>query len=85
MSSLTPQQQASGLATQGAYGGGLGPQEQGYFSNLVQNQLVPQHGQTAPLSTLSPVENTYLSNLGFGNEGSSYNLAKALSQWNPSS
>lgn len=84
MSNLTPLQQATGLATQGVYGGGLGPQEQGYFGNLVQQQLVPSYGQTADLSTLAPIENTYLGNLGFGNEGSSYNLAKALSQWNPS-
>lgn len=84
MSGLTPLQQATGLATQGVYGGGLGPQEQGYFKNLVQNQLVPSYGQTAQLSSLAPIENTYLSNLGFGNPSSSSSLAQELSQWNPS-
>lgn len=76
MASLTPQQQSSSLATQGAYGGGLGPQEQGYFKSLVNNEIVGGQGPNA-------VENSYLSKLGFGNEGSNYNLAKALSQWNP--
>ncbi len=87
MASLTPQQQASSLATQGAYGGGLGRQEQGYFGNLVQNQLNPSAGKTNDLSSLSPIENNYLGQLGFGsygNSGSPNDLLKALSTWNPS-
>lgn len=83
MSSLTPSQQSSGLATQGVYGGGLGPQEQSYFGNLVNRQLMGS-GSPAPLSSLSPIENSYLSNLGFGNEGNSTNLLEALSKWKPS-
>lgn len=87
MSSLTPQQQATSLATQGSYGGGLGPQERGYFGNLVQNQLNPQGRGTNDLSTLSPIENSYLGQLGFGsygNSGSPNSLLEALSKWNPS-
>lgn len=87
MASLTPQQQASSLATQGVYGGGNGPQEQGYFGNLIQNQLYPSAGHQQDLSTLSPVENDYLGKLGFGgygNSGSSSNLLEQLSKWNPS-
>lgn len=83
MSSLTPMQQASGLATQGVYGGGLAPQEQSYYGNLINRQLVDSGGNVSPLSSLSPIEQSYNSKLGFGNEGNSNNLLQALSQWNP--
>lgn len=86
MSSLTPQQQASGLATQGVYGGGLGPQEQAYYGNLLNRQLVDSGGHY-PGSTngaLSPIEQSYNSQLGFGNDNNTYNLLKELNSWNPS-
>lgn len=83
MSSLTPEQQASGLATQGVYGGGNGPQEQAYYGNLINRQLVNSGGQVSSLSSLSPIEQSYNSKL-FGDQADSNSLLKALSQWNPS-
>lgn len=74
-------QQTSNLATQGVYGGGLGPQEQSYFTNLVNNQLVDPSGKVAPTSSLSPIENSYLSKLGFGGYSNSNDLLGAISKW----
>lgn len=85
MSSLTPQQQASGLATQGVYGGGNGPQEQSYYTNLINRQLVDSGGNVSPLSSLSPIEQSYNSKLGFGGETNSNSLLEALSKWKPNS
>ncbi len=81
MSSLTQGQQASGLATQGVYGGGNGPDEQGYYANLLNRQLTT--GGTQPLSSLSPIEQSYNSKLGFGNEPDTTSLLGALHQWQP--
>lgn len=74
-------QQTSNLATQGVYGGGLGPQEQDYFKGLVNNQLVDPSGKTADINSLSPIENSYLSQLGFGGYSNSKDLLGALSKW----
>lgn len=82
---FTPQQQASTLAQQGAYGGGLGPQDQQYFANLVNHQLVNPNQSQNPLSTLSPVENTYLNNLGFGGNTNSNDLLSQLNKAWPQS
>lgn len=84
MGNLTPIQQASGLATQGLYGGGLGSDEQSYYGNLINRQLVDSGGHVSPLSSLSPIEQSYNSKLGFGGQTDSNSLLKALSQWNPS-
>lgn len=84
MSSLTPQQQASGLATQGLYGGGIGPEEQSYYGNLLNRQLVDNGGNVSPLSSLSPIEQSFNSKLGFGGETDSNSLLQALSKWHPS-
>ncbi len=83
MSTLTPEQQTSSLATQGTYGGGLGPQEQQYFLNQENNKLVNQDHTTNDLSSLSPIENSYLAKLGLGGYGDSTSLLKAISQWSP--
>lgn len=80
-SSLTPDQKTSNLATQGVYGGGLGPQEQQYFTGLVNNQLVDPSGKVADQSNLSPIEDSYLSKLGFGGYSNSNDLLGAISQW----
>lgn len=85
MSSLTPQQQASGLATQGLYGGGLGPQEQKYYGSLINNQLVDGGRNVKPLSSLSPIEQSYNEKLGFGGAQNSNSLLEMLSKWNPAS
>lgn len=83
MSTLTPDQQRTSLATQGTYGGGLGPQEQQYFLNQENNKLVNQDHTTNQLSSLSPIENSYLAKLGLGGYGDTTSLLKAISQWNP--
>ena len=84
MSSLTPQQQASGLATQGMYGGGIGSQEKGYFGNLVNRQLVNDNNQVSSTSTLPPIETSFLNKQGFDTSNPN-SLLEALSKWNPSS
>lgn len=81
LSTLTPDQQTSNLATQGVYGGGLGPQEQQYFTGLVNNQLVDQSGKVSDQSNLSPIENSYLGQLGFGGYSNSNDLLGAISKW----
>lgn len=78
---LDQNQQASNLATQGVYGGGLGPDEQSYFTNLVNRQLVDNTGKTSDISNLSPIENSYLQNLGLGGYGNSNDLLQAISKW----
>lgn len=78
---LDQNQQTSNLANQGTYGGGLGPQENSYFLNLVNRQLVDKSGQTSDVSSLSPIENSYLQKLGLGGYNNSNNLLEAISKW----
>lgn len=81
LAGLDPNQQASNIATQGVYGGGNGPQEQGYFNNLINNQLIDPSGKFQDISSLSPIENSYLSQLGLGGYGNSKDLLGAISKW----
>lgn len=81
LNGMDQNQQTSNLATQGVYGGGLGPEEQDYFKGLVNNQLVDPSGKTADIGSLSPIENSYLSQLGFGGYSNSKDLLGALSKW----
>lgn len=83
MSNLTPTQQSTGLANQGTYGGGLGPEENSYFLNLENRKLVNPNGSTNPLSSLQPIENSYLAKLGLGGYGNPTSLLQAISQWKP--
>lgn len=78
---LTQDQQSTNLATQGVYGGGNGPQEQGYFENLINRRLVDPSGQTSDLSNLKPIEQSYLQKLGFGGYGDTSSLLEALTKW----
>lgn len=80
---LTPIQQASNVATGGVYGGGNGPDEQSYFTNLINRQLVDQTGKVSDLSTLNPIENSYLQQIGLGGYGNSQDLLKAISKFKP--
>lgn len=81
-SALSPDQTLSGIATKGVYGGGLGPQEQQYFLNLVNNRLVDQTGKVAnDTSSLNPVENSYLSQLGLGGYSNPTDLLRGISQY----
>lgn len=84
LSSLNPTQQASNIATQGTYGGGVGPQEESYYTNLLNRQLVDSGGHVGSLSSLSPIENTYNQQLGLGGFTNPTDLLKALSSWSPS-
>lgn len=81
-SGMTPQQQSSYLATQGTYGGGLGPEDSKYFTNLINNRLTDAGNYSAP-GNLSNVENSYLTQLGFGSGASqnSGDLLKKLKQY----
>lgn len=74
-------QQVSNIATQGVYGQGNGPEESKYFTNLVNNQLVDQSGSTKSLDTLSPIQNSYLSQLGFGGHTDTTKLLEQLSKF----
>lgn len=78
---LSPEQQASNLATQGTYGSGLGPDENQYFLNLVNRQLVDESGNVGDTSTLSPIESSYLQKLGLGGYSNSNNLLESISKW----
>lgn len=65
--SLDPNQQASNIATRGVYGQGNGPQENQYFTNLINRQLVDDQGNVAnDNSSISPVEGSYLNQIGLG-------------------
>lgn len=82
--SLTPEQQSSNIATQGVYGGGAGPSEQSYFMNLMNRRLVDGQGKVDEnMSDISPIENSYLSQLGLGGYGNTKSLLEAMSKWSP--
>ncbi len=82
-SSLTPDQQSSNLATQGVYGGGNGPQEQSYFQNLINRRLVDDSGNVDQnINDVSPIERSYLSQLGLGGSGNTSSILEAMSRWN---
>lgn len=79
--SLTPEQRTSALATQGVYGGGIGPQEQEYFLNQMNRKLVDPMGSTSDISGLAPIERSYLERLGLGGYGNTSSLLEAMSKW----
>lgn len=79
--SLNPTQQSSNIANQGVYGGGLGPDEQKYFTNLINRRLVDPNGNVNNLSSLNPIESSYLQKLGLGGYGNSNDLLEAISKW----
>jgi hypothetical protein len=64
MGGMNPQQQTSGIATQGIYGGGAGQDENQYFLNLINNRLMDTGGNNT--GDLSPIEQSYLQKLGLG-------------------
>jgi hypothetical protein len=83
MGALTPEQQSTGLATQGVYGGGNGPDEQAYFANLINRRLVDESGGVSDMSALKPIERSYLDRIGLGGYGNSMSLLEAMSKWRP--
>lgn len=80
-SSLDPFQQATNIASKGVYGGGQGNDENQYFLNLINRQLVDPNGNVQNQSTLNPVESSYLSQLGLGGYNNSTDLLKGISQY----
>lgn len=83
LGSLTDAQKSSTLASQGVYGGGNGPEEQSYFTNLLNRRLVDSGGNTSDLSGVSPIEQSYLQKLGISGYGNSKDLLEAISKWKP--
>lgn len=76
-----PFQQATNLATRGVYGGGNGPQETNYFLNLLNRQLFDQTGKLAnDNSSINPIENSYLSQLGITGQNPT-DILKGISQY----
>lgn len=62
-SGLDALQQGSGIATQGLYGGGTSNDEQNYFTNLLQRQLIDDKGGYNDYSSnVNPTEESYLHN-----------------------
>lgn len=79
---LSPDQQSTGIATQGVYGSGAGPGEQAYFTNLINRRLTDETGkQDSDLSEINPVENSYLAQLGLGGYSNPRDLLEAMSKW----
>lgn len=78
LANLDPSQQASNIATQAVYGGGVGSDESNYFTNLLNRQLVDKGGKVNPMSSVNPVENNFLSQLGLGGSANSNQLLKKL-------
>lgn len=81
-SALSPDQTLSGIATQGVYGRGNGPEEQKYFLNLINNRLVDPMGHVAnDMGGINPIENSYLSQLGLGGYQNPTDLLKGISNY----
>lgn len=77
---LSPDQELSGIATKGVYGGGNSPDENKYFLNLINNRLVDQGGNVGNES-MNPIENSYLSQLGLGGYGNNTDLLKGIQNY----
>lgn len=82
--SLTDLQQGTNLATQGVYGGGNGPQESDYFTNIINRRLVDDTGKVdSDLNDIQPIESSYLSQLGLGGYSNAQSLLEMLSKRKP--
>lgn len=81
LSGLDPFQQATNIATKGVYGGGQGGDENNYFLNLINRQLVDPSGNVNGMSSINPVESSYLSQLGLGGYNNSNDLLQGISKY----
>lgn len=79
--SLDPFQQATNIASKGVYGGGNGSNENSYFLNLINRQLVDPSGNVNNMNSLNPVESGYLSQLGLGGYSNSNDLLQGISKY----
>lgn len=78
---LTPNQQATNIASKGVYGGGQGPDETNYFLNLMNRQLFDQGGNVnGNTSNIAPVDMSFLNQLGISGS-SPTDLLKGISQY----
>lgn len=80
-SNLDPFQQATNIASKGVYGGGNGANENSYFLNLINRQLVDDGNNVKGMDSLNPVESGYLSQLGLSGYNNSNDLLKGISQY----
>lgn len=85
LNGLSQDQQLSNIATQGVYGGGVGSQDKQYYLNQLNNSLIAQPGSYAPMSSISPINNSFLSQLGLGGYGNTQDLLSAMQAWQPPS
>lgn len=80
-SGLDESQLSSNIATQGVYGGGQGPQEEDFFTNMINRRLIDDAGNTdQDLSEINPIESSYLSQLGLGGYTDPRSLLEAISK-----
>ncbi len=76
---LDPLQRSTGLATKGAFGGGLGKEEQDYFLNLINRRLMDDQGNFGDIGQINPVEKTYLEgNLGLQFDPTAKSLLQSI-------
>jgi hypothetical protein len=78
---LDPFQQATNIAAKGMYGAGNGSNENSYFLNLINRQLVDDGGNVGGMDKLNPAESGYLSQIGLGGYNNSNDLLKGISQY----
>lgn len=76
-----PFQQATNIATKGVYGGGQGKDENQYFLNLINRQLVDPSGNVNGMQSINPIESSYLSQLGLGGYNNSNDLLQGISKY----
>lgn len=77
---LSPEQQATNIATQGVFGGGTSPQEENYYLNTVNRRLVGEGGQVGDMGGFKPIEKSYLGQLGYSGFDDPTSLLEALSK-----
>jgi len=68
LSNLDPMQERSALATRGSQGGGLGQDEQNYYLNLLQRNIMDESGNVGNTESLLPVERQYLNQSGYATD-----------------
>lgn len=81
LSGLSSDQIGSNIATKGVYGGGEGPEENSYFANLINHKLISDSGQVSgDTSSISPIEGSYLNQLGLGGYSNPNDLLQSISK-----
>lgn len=68
LSGLDSTQERSALATRGTQGGGLGQDEQSYYLNLLQRNIIDESGNVGSTESFLPVERQYLNQAGYASD-----------------